>query len=147
MSTDQNKSTARRVAEEVWNKGNLKALDEIFAPGAPNHNPNVATAPGPEGLKQVVSLYRSAFPDIRFTIEQEIAEGDFVVQHITATGTQRGDLPGIPATGKGATVTGMIINRFKDGKIAEGWAIFDQLGLLQQLGVVPTPEQMAAARH
>jgi steroid delta-isomerase-like uncharacterized protein len=147
MSIDQNKSTARRVAEEVWNKGNLKALDEIFAPGASNHNPNIPTAPGPEGVKQVVSLYRSAFPDIHFTIEQEIAEGDFVVQRISATGTQRGDLPGIPATGKGGKVTGIVINRFEDGKIAEGWAIFDQLGLLQQLGVVPTPDQMAAARH
>src|SRR6266568_4824447 len=102
MSTDQNKSTARRISEEVWNKGNLKALDEIFAPGAPTHDPNTPIAPGPEGFRQVVSLYRSAFPDLRFTIEQEIAEG---------------------------------------------WTVFDQLGLLQQLGVVPTSEQMAAARH
>jgi len=145
MSTEQNKAVARRLLEEVWNKGNLKALDENVVPGAPNHDPNNPIAPGPEGLKQVASLYRSAIPDLRFKIEQEIAEGDFVVHRITATGTQRGDLPGIPATGKYSTVTGVIITRFKDGKVAEGWSLFDQLGMLQQLGVVPKPEQMAAA--
>jgi len=145
MSTEQNKAVARRLLEEVWNKGNLKALDENVVPGAPNHDPNNPIAPGPEGLKQVASLYRSAIPDLRFKIEQEIAEGDFVVHRITATGTQRGDLPGIPATGKYSTVTGVIITRFKDGKVAEGWSLFDQLGMLQQLGVVPKPQQMAAA--
>lgn len=147
MSTEQNKATARRLLEEVWNKGNLKALDENVAPGAPNHDPNNPIAPGPEGLRQVASLYRSAIPDLRFKIEQEIAEGDFVVQRITATGTQRGDLPGIPATGKYSTVTGVIITRFKDGKVAEAWSQFDQLGMLQQLGVVPKPEEMATARR
>ena len=147
MSTDQNKAIARRLLEEVWNKGNLKALDEYVAPGAPNHDANNQIAPGPEGLKQVVSLYRSAFPDLRFTLELEIADGDFVAHRITATGTQRGDLPGIPATGKYSKVTGMTIVRFKDGKVAEGWSVFDQLGMLQQLGVVPAPEQMGAARH
>ena len=98
-------------------------------------------------MKQVASLYRSAIPDLRFKIEQEIAEGDFVVQRITATGTQRGDLPGIPATGKYSAVTGVIITRFKDGKVAEGWSQFDQLGMLQQLGVVPKPEELATARR
>ncbi len=144
MSTDQNKAIARRLLEEVWNKGNLKALDENVAAGAPNHDPNNQIAPGPEGLKQIASLYRSAIPDLRFNVEQELADGDYVVQRITASGTQKGDLPGIPATGKRATISGVIITRIKDGKVAEGWSQFDQLGLLQQLGVIPTPEQTAA---
>ncbi len=146
MSTEENKAIARRQLEEVWNYGNLNVLDEYVAPGAPNHDPNVPIAPGPEGLKQVASLYRSAFPDIHFTIEQQIAEGDYVVQRVTATGTQRGDLPGIPATGKYTTTTGIVIGRFKDGKFVEGWSLFDQLGLMQQLGVVPMPERMETMR-
>jgi len=146
MSTEQNKATTRRLLEEAWNKGNLGILDEYIAPGALNHDPNNPTAPGPEGVKQIISMYRSAFPDLHFAIEQEIADGDYVVHRLIATGTQRGDLPALPATGKRATTTAIIINRFKDGKIVEGWAISDQLGLLQQLGVVPTAAQMAAKR-
>jgi predicted ester cyclase len=147
MSTEGNKAIARRILEEVWNKGNLKVLDEFVAPGAPSHDPNNVIAPGPEGLKQIASLYRSAMPDLRFTIEQELTDGDYVVQRVTATGTQKGDLPGIPATGKRATVTGVIVTRLKDGKVVEGWSQFDQLGLLQQLGVIPMPEQMAPTRR
>ena len=147
MSTEQNKTTTRRILEETWNKGNLAILDEYVAPGAINHDPNNPTAPGPAGLKQIVSMYRSAFPDLHFAIEQEIADGDYVVHRLMATGTHRGDLPALPATGKRATVTAIVINRFKDGKIVEGWAVSDQLGLLQQLGVVPTAEQMAAAKR
>ncbi len=146
MSTEENKVIARRLLEEVWNKGNLSVLDEYVAPGAPNHDPNNPIAPGPAGLKQVYSLYKNAFPDLHFTIEQVVAEGDYVVQRITSTGTQRGDLPGIPATGKYGKTEGFVIARFKDGKVVEGWSLFDQLGLMQQLGVVPTAEQMAARR-
>ena len=146
MSTEQNKAAARRITEETWNKGNLGILDEYVAPGAVHHDPNNPIAPGPQGLKQLISMYRSAFPDLHFAIEQEIADGDYVVHRLIATGTQRGDLPALPATGKRAATTAIIINRFKDGKIVEGWAISDQLGLLQQLGVVPTAEQMAAKR-
>ena len=147
MTTDQNKAIARRLLEEVWNKGNLKVLDEYVAAGATNHDPNNPIAPGPEGLKQIASLYRSAMPDLHFKLDHELADGDYVVHRITATGTQRGDLPGIPATGKRATVTGVITTRFKDGKVAEGWSLFDQLGMLQQLGVVPMPQQTSATRR
>jgi len=147
MSKEQNTAATRRILEEAWNKGNLTVIDEYVAPGAVNHDPNNPTASGPEGIKQLISMYRSAFPDVHFAIEQEIADGDYVVHRLMATGTQRGALPGLPATGKRATVTAIVINRFKDGKIVEGWAISDQLGLLQQLGVVPTAEQMAAAKR
>ena len=146
MSTEQNKAAARRITEEAWNKGNLGILEEYVSPGAVHHDPNNPIAPGPQGLKQLISMYRSAFPDLHFAIEQEIADGDYVVERVVATGTQRGDLPALPATGKRASVTAIVINRFKDGKIVEDWAISDQLGLLQQLGVVPTAEQMAAKR-
>lgn len=147
MPTEDNKTIARRLLEEAWNKGNLKVLEQYVAPNAQQHDPNNPIAPGPEGLKQVVSLYKSAMPDLHFKIEQEIAEGDYVVSRITASGTQTGALPGIPATGKKTTVSGIVIGRFKDGKQVEGWSIFDQLGMLQQLGVIPTREQMAATRE
>ena len=146
MSTDQNKATARRLLDEVWNKGNLKVLDESVAADAAHHDPNTPIAPGPEGMKQVASLYRGAIPDLRFEVQQEIAEGDYVVQRVIASGTQRGDLPGVPATGKYSKIEGVVITRFKDGKVAEDWSLFDQIGMLQQLGVVPTQAEMAAKR-
>ena len=86
-------------------------------------------------------MYRSAFPDIQFTIEDLIAEGDKIVTRYTARGTHRGDLQGIPPTGRQVTVTGIIISRFANGKFVEGWLDFDALGMLQQLGVIPAPGQ------
>ncbi len=84
-------------------------------------------------------MYRNAFPDFRITTEEQIADGDVVVTRWTGTGTHQGDLMGMPATGKEATTAGITIDRFAGGKLVAGWAIFDQLGLLQQLGAVPTP--------
>jgi len=92
---------------------------------------------GAEGLKQFITVFRTGFPDLHFTIEDMIAEGDRVVWRYTARGTQRGELMGIPPTGKQATVTGMVCSRFANGKWAEDWSNFDALGMLQQLGVIP----------
>ena len=142
MSTETNKTVSRRLFEEVWNKGNLAVLNELIAenhvssgPGALPESPT-----GPEGTKQLVTLYRNAFPDVHFTIDEQIAEGDKVVTRWTADGTHQGELQGIPATGKVSTVTGIAIDRIVNGKIAESWGIFDQFGMMQQLGVIPTPE-------
>jgi predicted ester cyclase len=143
MSLEANKATSRRWVEEVFSKGNLAVADEIVAPNHSNSGP--AALPGmpngPEGGKMLVTVYRTAFPDIHFTVEEQIAEGDMVVTRWTATGTQKGELAGIPPTGKSGTVTGINRDRFANGMIAETWAIFDQFGLMQQLGVIPSPGQ------
>ena len=120
----------------------MALADEIVAPNHPNSGP--AALPGlpngPEGGRILVATYRTAFPDIHFTVDEQIAEGDMVV---TFAGQRpvprRANWQGIPPTGKSATVTGVIIDRFANGMIAQTWAIFDQFGMLQQLGLIPSP--------
>ena len=141
MTTDQNKATARRLVEEGFNKKNLKLLDEIFAYDAVSHDPQQPNlARGPEGARQSMQVYGTAFPDAKLTIEREIAEGDFVVQYLRTFGTHTGPLANIPATGKKTDVAGVIISKLRDGKIVETWSLWDQFSLMQQLGVIPTPE-------
>jgi steroid delta-isomerase-like uncharacterized protein len=151
MQNEQNKTTARRVVEEGFNTQNLNIVDDVFTADARSHDPQQPTLPrGPEGVRQSMQGYMKAFPDAKLTIEREIAEGDYVVQHLRATGTHTGELFGIPATNKKTIVTGVITNKFKDGKIVETWSLFDQLGLMQQLGAIPArdakPELVGAAR-
>ena len=137
MSTEDNKALVRRIIEEVWNQGNLAVVDELSDENVVNHNPPGPPLQGPEAFKQFVLMYRSAFPDTHFTIEDEIAEGEKVVTRWTARGTHKGELMGIPPTGKQVTVTGISIDRFAGGKSIESWTNFDTLGMMQQLGVVP----------
>jgi steroid delta-isomerase-like uncharacterized protein len=138
--SDQNKALARRSIEEIWNRGNLAVINELVAPNATFHDASVPGGKftGPEGMKQFVQIYREAFPDVRLTINDQVAEGDKVVTRWTATGTHKGQLMGIAPTGKHATVTGVDIDRYENGKVVEGWASYDMLGMLQQLGVVPS---------
>ena len=89
-------------------------------------------------------MYRTAFPDMRITIEDQVAEGDKVVTRWTASGTHQGDLMGIDPTGRRATVTGITIDRISGGKVEETWTNFDAMGMMQQLGVIPSPEQAQA---
>ena len=142
MLTETNKTVARRYIEEVWSKGNLAVLNEIIAKDHVNNGPGSLPGlpTGPEGAKQLVAVYRNAFPDLRFTIDEQIAEGDTVMTRWTGHGTHQGELVGIPATGNLSTVSGIVVDRFVNGKIAESWGIFDQFGMMQQLGVIPTPE-------
>jgi steroid delta-isomerase-like uncharacterized protein len=146
--SEQNKDLARRGIEEVWNQNKLAAIDELVASNATYHDPNVPGGKftGPEGLKQFVQIYRTAFPDVRIRIEDQVAEGDKVVTRWTATGTHKGDLMGIKPTNKQATVTGVDIERFQNGKVVESWSSYDMFGMMQQLGVVPsmTPAGTAA---
>ena len=136
--SEQNKAVARQVLE-IFGSGDLDALDELISANAVDHdtqNPYTDIG-GPEGSKRTISMYRTAFPDLRLTVEDQIAEGDKVVTRWTATGTQEGDLPGLPASGNKTTVTGIGIDRFEDGKIVEAWNNWDTLGMMQQLGAVP----------
>jgi len=142
MLSETNKAVSRRFFEEVFAKGKLNVLDEIITKDHVNSGPgSLPELPtGPEGAKQLVTVYRNAFPDLRFTIDEQIAEGDKVVTRWTADGTHQGELAGLPPTNKTSTVTGIVVDRIANGKIAESWGIFDQFGMMQQLGVIPTPE-------
>jgi steroid delta-isomerase-like uncharacterized protein len=136
MSIEQNKAVARRLFEEVWNSKNLAVLDELAGPNFVFHN-SVQTLYGPEGFKQFATTYHNAFPEAHFTIEDVIAEGDSVVLRWTARGTHKGELLGIPPTGKQVTVSGITVTLLSNGKSVEGWGEFDALGMLQQIGVIP----------
>lgn len=135
---DQERALVRRYVEEVWNAGKLDAIDELLTADYVNHDPmNPEVPPGAVGAKKLATLYREAFPDINLRLEDVICEGDFVVDRWTATGTHKGSLFGVAPTGKRVTVTGITINRIANGRIAESWINWDNLGLMQQLGAVP----------
>ena len=108
-------------------------------PDAVDHDPQnpFGGTPGPEGTKQAIAMYRAAFPDLRIKIEAQVAEGDLVVTRWTSTGTQDGDMPGLPASHNKVKVTGIGMDRVENGKIVEGWNNWDTLGMMQQLGAVP----------
>ncbi len=137
--SEHNKLLARRNIEEVWNQGKLAVIDDLIARSAIFHDPNLPEGKftAPEGYRQFVSIYRTAFPDLHFTIHDQVAENDTVVTRWSASGTNDGSLMGTSATHKYAFVQGVDINRYENGKIVEGWIIYDMLGLLQQLGVEP----------
>jgi steroid delta-isomerase-like uncharacterized protein len=142
--SETNKAISRRAIEECFNQGNLAAVDEVFSADFVDNAAPPGLPAGPEGFKQLVTMYRTAFPDVQINIEDIVAEGDRVALRWTAKGTHLGELMGIPATGKPVTVTGIDIDRIAGGKIAEHWGAFDQLGMMQQIGVVPTPGEGGA---
>jgi len=131
---EANKALMRRFINEVWNKGNLDVADEVFHPQA--YSPSAPTLPpGPEGVKMIATMFRSAFPDYWMTIDYLVAEDDRVAARFTQGGTHQGELFGIPATGKQVKFTEMGILRIADGKVVESWYDVDMLGMMQQLGV------------
>ena len=135
-----NKALARRLVEEAFTAGHLEVVDELIARDYVGHDPSLPEdARGPAGVRELIAGYRAAFPDIRVTVEDQIAEGDRVVTRWAATGTHQGELLGMPATGKQGTVTGITIDRIADGKIVESWDNWDTLGLMQPLGAIPAP--------
>ena len=135
---EQNKTLVRRAVEEIWNQGNYDKVEEFVSHDFVVH----AATPdkevhGPEGATQFFIQLRKAFPDIHFTIEDQIAEEDRVVTHWTAHGTHKGEFNGIPPTGKQVRVSAIDIDRVVNGKVVECWTNMDELGLLQQLGAIP----------
>jgi steroid delta-isomerase-like uncharacterized protein len=142
MSTpEQNKQLIYRLPTEALNQGSLAAVDAVVAPDALDHSAPPGFPAGREGWKQYIPAFRKAFPDLHYTIEQEIAEGDRVVLHVVGRGTMKGDFMGMPASGKQATWTEIHIFRLKDGKAVEHWHTIDQMGMLQQLGFIPAMAQ------
>jgi steroid delta-isomerase-like uncharacterized protein len=135
MSAD-NKILIRRFVDAL-NNGSPSALEEFIATDYVYHNPALPDVKDFATLKHFNEMTSAAFPDLHFTIEDLIAEGDKIVYRYSATGTHKGDLNGIEATGKPVTITGMVISRIVNGKVQEDWEQTDMLGLMQQLGVVP----------
>ena len=137
MATEENKAIARRWGEEVWGKGNLATIDELFAPDFVFNYPPPGAAPDLKGYKQTVTMLSTAFADIQCTAEDVVAEGDKVAVRWTWRGTHKGEFMGIAPTGKQATVTGISILRIVGGKIVEEWGEMDNLGMMHQLGALP----------
>ncbi len=137
MSTEENKAIIRRIIEEAFNKGNLAVVDDLMATNHVYHEPSGQEVNGPEGFKQMITTYRTAFPDLHLTIDDMVAEGDKVAFRFIFRGTHKGDLMGIAPTGKQVTLTVTVISRFVGGKEVEAWENADSLGMMQQMGVVP----------
>ena len=137
MSED-NKALVRRYLEETVNAGNVAAIDELTAVDYVGHMTGVP--PFDRAMhKQLLVSFRSAFPDQHVTIEELISEGDKVVNRSTYTGTHRGEFQGIAPTGKQFTISGINMSRITNGKVVEDWTVLDMLGMLQQMGAIPSP--------
>jgi steroid delta-isomerase-like uncharacterized protein len=139
MSTEENKANARRFIEEIINKGNLADAEQYLTADYVDHAAPPGIPPTAEGFRMFFTGFRQAFPDLHYTIEDEITEGDKVVHRVTGHGTMKGDFQGMPATGKQAQWSEIHVGRFVNGKLAEHWAVVDQIGMLQQLGLMPMP--------
>ncbi|HXF60737.1 MAG TPA: ester cyclase [Caldilineaceae bacterium] len=135
----QNKALVRRSIEEIYNQGNLAAVDELAATDLVIHAQSEEIR-GRAGAKQFIATLRAGFPDIHFTIEDQVAEGDRVVTRWTAHGTHAGAFQGIPPTGRQVRIVGVDIDRIVNGRIVECWAHVDELGMMKQLGVISAPE-------
>ena len=137
--SSENKDVVRRFLAEA-SQGNVSVMDEVFAPTFFNHTPTAGRSSDLAGYKQTVTAMLAAFPDFSVTVEDAIAEGDKVAVRVTLRGTHQGALMGIPPTGKQIAITGMSLWRVADGKIIERWESADMLGLMQQLGVIPSQQ-------
>jgi predicted ester cyclase len=138
VSLKENKALARRIMEEGYVKGNLAAVDEILAAGFVDHDPDSSVTGDREGLKKFIKISRDAFSDIQCTIDDVIAEKDKVMLKATFSGTHKGAFMGIRGTGKRVAFKAITIERFAAGKEVERWSLYDRLGLMQQLGAIPS---------
>ena len=143
--SEENKTLIRRTYEELLNQGNLVVADELIAPDFINHEAPPGRDRGPESMRGLTTMLRTAFPDLRFTIEELIAEGDVVAGRLTMSGTHEGPLMGMPPTGRSVRQDHMHFVRFRDGKAVEHWGVRDDLGMMQQMGVMPEPRQSEEA--
>jgi steroid delta-isomerase-like uncharacterized protein len=145
MSTEENKAIIRRMTEEFYNQGNVESAERFFAATYVHHDPASPHVRGRDGLKQVVRAFLAGCPDLHITIDQLLAEGDMVTKRWTYHATHTGDLAGLPPTGKRIAMSGLELFRLEGGKIVECWLGYDNLSLMHQLGIIPTPEQAQQA--
>ena len=143
MSSEANKALVHRF-NDAFNAGDLDGAVAVFAPNVVVHNSGAPDPLNLEGFGQLAGVFLAAFPGGQHTVDDMIADGDKVVARITYRGAHTGDLMGISPTGKHVTVSAMTIDQIANGKIVETWRLFDQMSMMQQLGVIPVPEQAAA---
>jgi steroid delta-isomerase-like uncharacterized protein len=142
MSAEENKATVRRFVDEVQSGGNIDAIDELCSPEFVNHSAPPGVPSNCDGVKLVTAIFRQAFPDSYFTVEEMVAEGDKVATRKTFHGTHQGEFMGIPPTGQQVSIGLIDIVRIADGQVVEHWSMGDNLGMMQQLGVIPQPGQI-----
>jgi predicted ester cyclase len=142
MADDQNKALSRRIWE-IFQSGNLDELDDVLASDAAYHGPQdpFGDLRGPEHIKRLFQMYRSAFSNLRFDMKLQVAEGEYVCSLLQANGDNTGELMGQPATGKHSAVLVTEVDRIADGKIVESWSCWDTLSMLQQLGLAAAGAQ------
>jgi steroid delta-isomerase-like uncharacterized protein len=141
MSTEEANKRQARAGYQAMNEGKVEVMDQALAPNYVLHTAATPEQGTREAVKQGFVAIRSAFPDWRFLVEDQVAEGDKVVTRWTARGTHKGEFNGIPPTGKEMTMAGITFVRMQDGVITDEWVQMDTLGMLQQLGAIPAPSQ------
>ncbi|MBS1822258.1 MAG: ester cyclase [Acidobacteria bacterium] len=134
-----NRAVVERFVEEVINRGRFEVADQIVALDFVEMDPLPGQRQGREGLKEVIAMMRSAFPDIHWVTEEAIEEGEKVASRFTWAGTHRGEFLGIPATGRSVKVKGVVIDRVVGGLMTDSRILMDSFGMMQQLGVIPAP--------
>ena len=144
MSVETNKAIIRRMVEQLQSGHNLDVVDALFAADFVDHSVPPGLPRSREGVKMQFAIFFSAFPDLHVVIHDQVAEGDRVVTRKTFHGMHQGDLMGIPPTGRSVAFDVIDILRVQDGKITDHWNVVDQLGLMQQIGAIPAPEQIGA---
>ena len=146
-ATEENKALFRRTYEELLNQGNLSVAEEVVAPEFLNHEAPPGRNRGPESMRGLATMLRTGFPDLHFTIEELVAEGDIVAGRLTMSGTHEGHLMSMPPTGRSVRQDHMHFVRFRDGKAVEHWGVRDDMGMMQQLGAIPEPGQSVEPSH
>ena len=137
MSERENKEVIERYIEEIWRNANVDAVDELLADNYVHHTPPPGMPPTREGFKQFASSSLAGLSDHTMETEELLAQGDRVAQRWRAMGTHTGEFMGVPATGKEIEFTGTSVYTVRDGEIVEDWTLFDAVGIMQQLGVIP----------
>ena len=137
MSELGNRVVVQRFLEEVINQGRLEQANEIVAEDFVELDPLPGQRQGREGLKEVIGMLRTAFPDMHWVVDEMIAEGEKVVTRFTWTGTQQGTFMGMPATGRSVAVKGVVIDRIVGGMMTDSRILMDTMGMMQQLGAIP----------
>ena len=138
-TTQQNKDTVTAFIDALFTKGDLGAVDEYLAEDFVNHDPPLGVTTDREGMRRAGAMFRGVFPDWHSEAGLLVGEGDLIVEHFTASGTQQGEIFGVPPSGRVVTLPGINIWRLRDGRIVERWGRLDELGMLRQLGLVSLP--------
>jgi len=144
--SDENKTIVRKLLEDAWNTGRMESLGSLVSGDCRFHDPVFPSmAPGVDSLRQHIRMCRNAFPDLKYTIDDMIAERNEVVVHWTAHGTHGNSFLGMAPTHRSASISGTTINRIENGKIVEQWSDWNLLSLMEQLGLATAPKQEVSA--